>query len=310
MPSVILATASYDHHIRFWEAPSGICYRQIQYTDSQINKLEITPDKQYIAAAGNPHIRFYEANTNNNNAAMSYDGHKTNVTAIGFQRDGKWMFSGSEDHTIKIWDLRAPGCQRNYECSGPVNTVVLHPNQGELISGDQNGNIRVWDLTANACSRELVPDGETAIRSLTVASDGSKVVAANNLGKCFVWKLAEKDTSKFDPLLKIDAHKTYILKTLFSPDTKLLATASADHTIKLWSGKDFSLVKTLTGHQRWVWDCAFSADSAYLVSVSSDQVARLWDLSQGETIRTYTGHTKAIVCTTLNDVSVTDKPSN
>lgn len=38
--------------------------------------------------------------------AMSYDGHKTNVTAIGFQRDGKWMFSGSEDHTIKIWDLR------------------------------------------------------------------------------------------------------------------------------------------------------------------------------------------------------------
>ncbi len=81
MPSVILATASYDHHIRFWEAPSGICYRQIQYTDSvnidlvffshnsqQINKLEITPDKQYIAAAGNPHIRFYEANTNNNNA--------------------------------------------------------------------------------------------------------------------------------------------------------------------------------------------------------------------------------------------------
>lgn len=85
MPSVILATASYDHHIRFWEAPSGICYRQIQYTDSvncgvffsdysqQINKLEITPDKQYIAAAGNPHIRFYEANTNNNNAVYYLD---------------------------------------------------------------------------------------------------------------------------------------------------------------------------------------------------------------------------------------------
>ena len=33
-PLVILATASYDHSIRFWEAKSGRCYRTIQYPDS------------------------------------------------------------------------------------------------------------------------------------------------------------------------------------------------------------------------------------------------------------------------------------
>lgn len=33
-PSVILATASYDHTIRFWEAKSGRCYRTIQYPES------------------------------------------------------------------------------------------------------------------------------------------------------------------------------------------------------------------------------------------------------------------------------------
>ncbi|KAG9150055.1 hypothetical protein Leryth_023082, partial [Lithospermum erythrorhizon] len=49
----------------------------------------------------------------------------------------------------------APGYQREYESRAAVNTVVLHPNQTELISGDQNGNIRVWDLTANSCSCEL-----------------------------------------------------------------------------------------------------------------------------------------------------------
>jgi G protein beta subunit-like protein len=47
---------------------------------------------------------------------------------------------------------------------------------------------------------------------------------------------------------------------------RLLATTSADHTVKVWSVKDFSLVKTLSGHQRWVWDCVFSADSAYLMT--------------------------------------------
>ncbi len=82
---------------------------------------------------------------------------------------------------------------------------------------------------------------------------------------------------------------------------RYLATAAADHTVKLCSTKKFSLAKTLVGHQRWVWDCVFSADSAYLVTGSSDQTARLWDVAQGETIRQYTGHHKAITCIALND---------
>ncbi|CAH1421188.1 unnamed protein product [Lactuca virosa] len=67
--------------------------------------------------------------------------------------------------------------------------LVLHPNQIELISGDQNGDIRVWDLTTNSCSCELVPEVDTSVRSLTMMWDGSLVVAANNKGTCYVWRL-------------------------------------------------------------------------------------------------------------------------
>ena len=48
--------------------------------------------------------------------------------------------------------------------------------------------------------------------------------------------------------------------------SRLLATASADRTIRIWNTRDWTLERTLQGHQRWVWDCAFSADSAYIVS--------------------------------------------
>jgi WD40 repeat protein len=37
---------------------------------------------------------------------ITYEAHTNNVTAVGFQCDGKWMYSGSEDGTVKIWDIR------------------------------------------------------------------------------------------------------------------------------------------------------------------------------------------------------------
>lgn len=45
---------------------------------------------------------------------------------------------------------------RTYENGAPVNDVVIHPNQGELISCDQAGVIRQWDLSENSCTLELV----------------------------------------------------------------------------------------------------------------------------------------------------------
>mmetsp|Transcript_21886 Transcript_21886/g.73627 ORF Transcript_21886/g.73627 Transcript_21886/m.73627 type:complete len:321 (+) Transcript_21886:95-1057(+) len=299
---VFIVTAGYDHTIRFWDAPSARCYRTLQYPDSQVNCLALAPDESVLAAAGNPHVRVFDVGGNNPNPVHTWDGHTTNVTAMGFAESGKWMYTGSEDGTVKIWDARTPMCQRDYESRAAVNAVALHPNQGELISGDQNGNIRVWDLTHNTCSCELVPAGPVAIRSIDVASDGSLVAAANNAGTCFVWKplLVERNTH-FEPHHMIQAHDTFILKCVFSRDVRFLATMSADTTVKLWSTPKFTLARTLEGHQRWVWDGLFSADSAYLVTASSDQTARLWDVQKGETVRQYTGHHKAVVCVVHND---------
>jgi target of rapamycin complex subunit LST8 len=127
---------------------------------------------------------------------------------------------------------------------------------------------------------------------------------SHNLGTCFVWKLGPEDTSVFDHHQTFSAHKTYVLKALFSPNSRLLATTSADKSVKLWNvNKDgtMEMARSLKGHERWVWDCVFSADSAYIVTASSDQTARLWDVAHGETIRQYTGHLKAVVCVALQD---------
>jgi len=304
--SVILVTAGYDHTIRFWEALSGICSRTIQHPDSQVNKLCISPDKRFLAAGGHQHVKLFDINSLNPNPVHSFEGHTNNITSISFHSDGKWMITGSEDGTLKIWDTRAPVVQRTYDHKSPVNDVTIHPNSNQLISCDQNGSIKLWNIGDNSCTHELVPEDNVSMRSVTVSSDGLTLVAGSTKGSCYVWKMAPNNSTDLTAVTKFTAHNKYLTKCLLSPDSKLLATCSADSTVKIWdtASYQFKLTKTLIGHSRWVWDCAFSADSAYLVTASSDNISRLWELGPAEAIRQYKGHHKAIVCVALNDLSV------
>ncbi|XP_054270856.1 target of rapamycin complex subunit lst8 [Macrosteles quadrilineatus] len=302
---MILATGGYDHTIKLWQAHSGMCSRTLQHADSQVNALEITPDKQLLAAAGHQHIRMYDLSSSNPNPVINYDGVSKNVTGVGFQEEGKWMYTGGEDCSARIWDLRSRNlqCQRIFQVSAPVNCVCLHPNQAELVVGDQSGVIHLWDLKTDH-NEQLIPEAEASIQSVAIDPEGSYMAAVNNKGHCYIWSLSGgmEQQTKLNPKQKIEAHSRYALKCKFSPDSTLLVTTSADQTARVWKTADFSLVQELkTEAQRWVWDLAFSADSQYILTASSDNCARLWSVEKGTVQREYTGHQKAVMALAFCD---------
>ncbi|XP_046362212.1 target of rapamycin complex subunit lst8-like [Haliotis cracherodii] len=307
---VILATAGYDHTIRFWQAYSGICNRTVQHPDSQVNALEITPDKQLIAAAGYQHIRMYDLNSTNPSAVINYDGISKNVSTVGFHEEGKWMYTGGEDCTARIWDLRSRNlqCQRIFQVNAPVNCVCLHPNQGELFVGDQAGSIHIWDLKTDN-NEHFIPEPDAAIQSISIDPMGTMMAAVNNKGNCYIWTLTggkREEPTQLHPKTKFLAHNRYVLKCLFSPDSTLLATTSADQKCRIWRTADLTqLTELKDSQQRWVWDCAFSGDSQYIITASSDQMARLWSVDSGEVKREYSGHQKSVVCLAFRDEVVT-----
>ncbi|NEN96174.1 MAG: TIR domain-containing protein, partial [Moorea sp. SIO3I7] len=89
-------------------------------------------------------------------------------------------------------------------------------------------------------------------------------------------------------LNRLEGHLESVNSISFSPDGKILASASDDHTIVLWN-QDGSKLNTLRGHKRRVRGITFSPDGKLLASASADKTVKLWD-SDGKLLETVEAH--------------------
>ncbi|NWT59802.1 LST8 protein, partial [Erythrocercus mccallii] len=299
---VILATAGYDHTVRFWQAHSGICTRTVQHQDSvSFPQLRAAP------ASAPPGARLM-LGTDLNGARSSAAGPPGPPGPGPVLRRCPLPAGAPASLSHRSRNLQ---CQRIFQVNAPINCVCLHPNQAELIVGDQSGAIHIWDLKTDH-NEQLIPEPEVSVNSVHIDPDASYMAAVNSSGNCYVWNLTGgigEEVTQLIPKTKIPAHNRYALQCKFSPDSTLLATCSADQTCKIWRTSNFSLMTELSiksnnpgeTSRGWMWDCAFSGDSQYIVTASSDNLARLWCVETGEIKREYSGHQKAVVCLAFND---------
>jgi WD40 repeat protein/uncharacterized caspase-like protein len=76
----------------------------------------------------------------------------------------------------------------------------------------------------------------------------------------------------------------------FSADGRLLASGSADKSVKVWEAATGREVQTLAGHAGWVTSLAFSPDGKYLASGGADGVIKLWEVAAWREARTLKRH--------------------
>lgn len=134
-----------------------------------MNALEVTPDKSLIIAGGYQHIRMYDMVSNT--PIMNLEGVTKNITRIGLQEDGRWMYTGGEDCRVRIWDMKTQICKRAFDCQTPINAVALHPNQVEMAIGSQGGRVYLWDVKSDA-HEQCVPEVEASVQDVAISPDG------------------------------------------------------------------------------------------------------------------------------------------
>ena len=92
----------------------------------------------------------------------------------------------------------------------------------------------------------------------------------------------------------LTAHNDSVKSIAFSRDGKMLASGSADDTIKLWNLATNQNIATLTGNSSTVYTVAFSPDGKMLASGSIDNTIKIWDIESRQNTDTLSGHSDSI----------------
>jgi WD40 repeat protein len=216
-------------------------------------------------------------------------GHRDWVNSVAVSPDGRILASGSEDNTIKLWDMKTGKILRTFKKGwwqkgheGPVRTVIFSPDGYFLVSGSDDNTIKFWELKTGKVRRILVGNG-LWVRSLAFSPDG-RILAS----ECEMIKLWEVRTGK--TLFTLDGKNTMA----FSPDGRILASGGPNNAIKLWEVDTAKEIDTLEKHGNAVTALAFSPDGSTLASGSEDDTIKLWDLRTGKQRCTLVGHEHSV----------------
>jgi cytochrome c len=153
---------------------------------------------------------------------------------------------------------------------GPVRALAISPDGSHAISGSFDTSAIRWSLTRNV-AEQVMRFHDNAVNAVAWLKDG-RIATAGADAHIAIWTQGQPQ-----PDLVLDGHSGPIVALALSPDGATLASASWDHTVRLWP-LNGGAPRVLEGNAMNVNGVAFSPDGRDLVSAGYDATLRVWRL--------------------------------
>ncbi len=305
-----LVTGGY-HELLVWDIKSGKLKKRIHTRAERAYDLHFLPDGKLAVAGGRPgqegDVRIYDLNGKSKmvDGIAFMDGVsdksvflaelvQTNdsMLSLDVSDDGKKLVAAGCDRLVRVWDLGkgVGNAKLEHKIENHADWVLsvnFSPNGRYLLTASRDKSAKVWDLQKK---ESLVTfQGHANIVYGAVMSTNHKLgISAGEDRNLRSWNTEVKSKKLGKQVRSGGGHAKPIFKLVEyrQGNNHLLATCSADGTVRLWDD-NLRSKRTLSGFEDWVYALAISPNGELVAAGGWDGEIRVWQVKDGKLVQEF-----------------------